>query len=252
MRKEFIKTGKCIWCGRGKPEVTFYEKPHVLPRSLGSTEIGFDICDECNHTFGKAKMGMPSMDLTFKEIFNAYRFFGQNLNENSYKNFKSVFFTYRHKEQKIVISKFFDPEKITRVFKRSLFYIFLQRYHHITGQGNRPMFDSIRKYVRYGVGGLHVFYAFNNVILSPDDKHDLYLPMTNNQIDDIMEYGVFPFWLLGHTFYLEVFPLAFNVKGVTYLQKEAQNTLIPAYGDERILEVTDIRQTDFLMTRFNR
>jgi len=67
-----------------------------------------------------------------------------------------------------------------------------------------------------------------------------------------MEYGVFPFWLLGHTFYLEVFPLAFNVKGVTYLQKEAQNTLIPAYGDERILEVTDIRQTDFLMTRFNR
>lgn len=65
MRKEYISSGKCIWCGKEKPNVTFYDKPHVLPHSLGSKEIGFDICDDCNHAFGKAKAGIPSMDLTF-------------------------------------------------------------------------------------------------------------------------------------------------------------------------------------------
>lgn len=251
MRKRYIKTGKCIWCGKENPDATFYVKPHVLPHSLGSNEIGFDICDECNHAFGKAKVGMPSMDLTFKEIFNAYRFFGQNLNENSYKEYKSIFFSYRHKEHKIVISKSFDPAKITLVFKRSLFYIFLQRYHHATGKGNHPMFGSIRKYVRYGIGDLRVFYAFNNVILVSDKDHELYLPMTDNQINDVIEYGVFPFWLMGHIFYLEVFPLAFSIKRKAYLQKEAQNVLIPAHGNERIFEMTDIRQIDCLMMRFN-
>lgn len=47
--EKYIKTGKCIWCGKEEPEATFYTEPHILPHSLGGLEIGFDICDECNH-----------------------------------------------------------------------------------------------------------------------------------------------------------------------------------------------------------
>lgn len=85
----------------------------------------------------------------------------------------------------------------------------------------------------------------------PDKDHELYLPMTDNQINDVIEYGVFPFWLMGHIFYLGVRPFVFNIKMNAYLQKEAENVLIPAHGNERIFEMIDIRQIDCLMMRFN-
>lgn len=89
--EKYIKTGKCIWCGKEEPEATFYTEPHILPHSLGGLEIGFDICDECNHYFGTATKGKPSIDLVYKEIMNAYRVFGNNLNRESYKNLIQYF-----------------------------------------------------------------------------------------------------------------------------------------------------------------
>ena len=66
--QKYVNTGKCIWCGRAEPEVTFLTEPHVLPRRLGGKEIGFDVCDECNHYFGTAQKGRPAIDVAFKEI----------------------------------------------------------------------------------------------------------------------------------------------------------------------------------------
>ena len=48
MKKEYTKTGKCIWCGKSYPDVTFLKQPHIVPRNMGGGCIGFDICDECN------------------------------------------------------------------------------------------------------------------------------------------------------------------------------------------------------------
>ncbi len=38
-----------------------YTEPHVLPRRLGGKEIGFDVCDECNHSFGTVQRGWPAI-----------------------------------------------------------------------------------------------------------------------------------------------------------------------------------------------
>ena len=54
MKKEYIHTGKCIWCDKSKPEVTFKTEPHIIPESLGGKEIGTDVCDQCNSYFGTA------------------------------------------------------------------------------------------------------------------------------------------------------------------------------------------------------
>lgn len=91
---KYVKTGKCIWCGKEMPEVRFTAAPHIVPHNLGSDDIGFDVCDDCNHYFGKATRGVPSCDLAFKEIFNAFWIFGHNLDENTHKKFSSVFFNY--------------------------------------------------------------------------------------------------------------------------------------------------------------
>lgn len=251
MKSKYIHIGKCIWCGKSFPDVNFNTEPHIIPHSLGGTEIGYDVCDDCNHYFGTATKGVPSIDLSFKEIFNAFKTFGAQLNENTYQNFSSVFFEYWHKKQVIRIKRNFNPIAITKQFKRSLYEIFLQKYHYETKNGNHPMFNMVREYARYGLGSPRVYYVFNNIILVPDEKSLLKLPMSEDIIDDMLKTGVYSFWLLGHCFYLEVLPIAFNANGNKFLQKEAGKMLIPAVGNERIFEFSDVMQIDFLMQRFN-
>ena len=45
---DYINKGTCIFCGKDITQTTFKEKPHTMPKSLGSINIGVDICDECN------------------------------------------------------------------------------------------------------------------------------------------------------------------------------------------------------------
>ena len=246
-----MNTGKCIWCGKSAPDETFYTEPHILPHSLGGDEIGVDVCDDCNHFFGKATRGVPSIDLAFKEIFGAFKTFGNNLDENTYKHFSSVFFQYRHSQQKIIINRNFNPRAITRQFKRSLYEVFLQKYHAVTGNGNHPMFDMVRDYARYGKGNPHVFYAFNNIIFTTASDELVELHMSDRILDDMMMSGLYFFWLFGHLFYIEVLPVAFNTNGMRYLREEASRWLIPASGNEAIYEFNDVMQIDFLMERFH-
>lgn len=250
-KKTYTNTGVCIWCGKKSPEVSFYDKPHILPQSLGGEEIGLDICDDCNHYFGTAIQGKPSIDMVFKEIFNSYRFFCDNLTENSYKNFKSAFFSYRHNQRKVIIKNNFKSHIITRLFMRSLYNVFLQKYHSFTGDGNNPKFKMIRDFARYDIGNPKVLYAYNNIIFAPKDISNPCLIMSEKSIDDINNYGVYRFWCLGHIFYLEVLPLVFNIKGGQFLQEEANKILIPVSGNEGIFEFHDIMEIDFLMQRFN-
>ena len=241
----------CIWCEKSAPEVTFYTEPHILPHSLGGCEIGRDVCDECNHYFGNATKGVPSINLAFKEVFGCFRMFGNNLNENSYKRFRSAFFQYRHSEHKIKINNTFDSRAITKQFKRGLYEVFLQKYHADTGNGNHPMFDYARKYARYGIGTPHIYYAFNNIIFETEgDEHSI-LNMNKECIDDMMESGLYRFWFYGHIFYIEVLPVVYNAKGIGFLQKEASAFLLPAVGNEKIYEFKDVMEIDFFMQRFN-
>lgn len=129
MKKNHIKTGNCIWCGKSFPEVSFVDRPHIVPQKLGGNEIGKDVCDECNHYFGTATKGVPSVDMAFKEIFNAFRVFGRNTDENTYKSLRSAFFNYRHKDHKIAIKPWFNSMVVTEQFKRGLYEVFLQKYH---------------------------------------------------------------------------------------------------------------------------
>ena len=44
-----------------------------------------------------------------------------------------------------------------------------------------------------------------------------HISMAEKVISDMMEYGVYSFWMFGQLFYLEVFPVAFNAKGRSFL-----------------------------------
>ena len=251
MSNSHINTGKCIWCGRTTEEARFTSDAHILPHSLGGSEIGTDVCDDCNHYFGTATRGVPNVNLAFKEIFGAFKTFGDNLNENTYKKFSSTFFQYRHSQHKIIIKSNFNSRAITKQFKRSLYEVFLQKYHAVTGNGNHPMLDMVRKYARYGIGDPHVFYAFNNVLFSTASDEKVILHMSDKLLEDMMHSGLYFFWLFGHMFYIEVLPVAFNANGMRFLKEEGRKWLIPALGNEDLYEFYDVMQIDFLMERFN-
>ena len=115
------KKKTCIWCGKREPEVEFNTIAHILPHALGGQEIVDDVCDDCNHYFGtapKGRQGVPCMDHAFKEIFGAIRMFSKNLSSESYKNFSSSYFTYRHSNHLIKIKNNFNSKYVTHQFKR--------------------------------------------------------------------------------------------------------------------------------------
>ena len=75
------------------------------------------------------------------------------------------------------------------------------------------MFEMVRQFARYNIGSPHVFYVFNNIILCPAEEQRLEIPMNDHVIDEMMESGLYCFWMGSQLFYMEVLPLAFEANG---------------------------------------
>lgn len=247
---EYIRIGECVWCGKSEPDVTFCNQPHIIPHGLGGEEIGYDVCDDCNSYFGAAHKGEPNTNLVFKEVFSAIRAFSKTPTENTYKDLNSVYFNFRYSKNEIKIKSVFSVKVITKQFKRSLYEVFLQKLHTYNGDGLNSLYDDVRRFARYGQGELRVYYIYNNVILKPDN--DLYFGMNDKSVEDITDFGFYHFWFMGHQFLLEIVPIRAKIMEHLYLQKCADTYIIPARGNEVVMELTDIRKIDFFMERFGR
>lgn len=253
-KNKYIHDGKCIWCGRGEPTVSFETKPHILPKALGGNEICLDVCDECNHYFGTAEKRLPAIDTVTREIFESYRLFGTNYYENKNLPKKFTFFHYNLNSGRIKVKSSFRASTITFQFKRGLYELFLQKYHSITYKGNDPCWDWIRQYARYGTKYVlrepHVYYAYNNITFVPAEKLNTVL-MSDKLIDDALKYGVFHMHLMGQNFFLEVLPCMFQLRGKEYLRNEATKMVFNVKGNECLFELMNIIDIDPFMTRYN-
>ena len=93
-----------MFCLKKQPEVNFSEKPHTMPRSLGSESIGFDICNDCNHYFGQPdKLSVPQLciEVCVKEVFGMIKHLLNTSRSEEYgrnNRMRSIFFEYRHSE----------------------------------------------------------------------------------------------------------------------------------------------------------
>lgn len=254
-KQKYIHDGKCIWCGREEPAVTFESKPHILPKALGGDEICVDVCDECNHYFGTAEKYLPNIDLVVREILEAYRLFGTNYYENRKTPKKFTFFHYDLKSGKIKLKNTFRSGTITFQFKRGLYELFLQKYHNVTHNGNDSCWDWVRQYARYGSKYVmrepRVYYAFNNITFTPAEEDQNSVLMSDKLIDNTLKYGVFHMFLMGQNFFMEVLPSRFQLYGEYYLQNEATKMLVNVKGDESVYELTNILDIDPFMIRYN-
>ena len=249
-KKEYIYSGKCIWCKKCKPDVSFSTAPHIVPHSIGASEIGFDICDDCNNFFGKASKGMPlNTNLVFKEVFNASKHSLGNRPKEKQK-YSSAYFFYERTSGRIKLKRALSVSRFTEQFKRSLFEAFLQKYHHTYPDEPLDKFEAVRKYARYGIGSLHVYYIHNKVIFhSSDEKEDATLHMGDKAREEINNTGYFTFIFMGHILFLEVLPITASIGGIKVLQEIANPYIIPLDGTEGLYELADFRHLDMFFER---
>lgn len=250
MHNKFIHTGKCIWCNRSFPDVSFLDAPHIVPRSIGGTELGIDVCDECNHFFGTAGKGSPlNTNTVFKEVFNASL---HSLRDNVRLKSKygSAYFHYNKKLGVIKLKSNLPVIAFTKQFKRSLYEVFLQKYHKTYPDEPLDKFEAVRKFARYGEGNLHVYFVYNKIVLHPqDEKEDIVVRMNDVLKKDIENYGYFQFFFCGHILYLEVLPLTASIVGINGLYKLAEKMILPVDDECGLYELNDIRSFDMFYTR---
>ncbi len=258
---EYTEIGECIWCKRTKPECTFYSQPHIIPRSLGGNIIGFDICDDCNSYFGTAdpnSITKISIEACLKEILNIIRFLldARPKNKKSYKKLRSVFFSYRYSENKIYINKKFKrnvafEQEFARHFKRALYELFLQVYHYYTKKGLETRFDAIRRFARYDVGNIPLYYIVSRgVYLVPEDMSVPEFSFTKNSIEDIDTYGFYLMVLFGYWFILEVTPRADLCRDV-FLKRVKRELNVGGFVFEKIISLKYITQLDFTLRKLH-
>lgn len=251
---EYTKVGTCIWCKRSKPEVTFRERPHTIPQSLGSRSIGFDICDDCNHYFGKPdNLILPhlSIEVCFKELLNISKLClnYEKLNEHTHKQFKSVYFEYRHSKSAIVIKKSFRTDRVflktfTNQFKRGLYEMFLQEFHKLTLKGLDTNFEELRLYARYNQGDFPVYYMINGgAILVDKDMREPYYNFSESIIKEINDYGFYTLLIWGHLFFLEVIPKGDFCRNA-FIEKQKKQWGA-GFVNRGIIELKYINEIDF-------
>lgn len=251
-QKKYIEFGQCIWCLNKEPEVSFFDKPHTISKKLGATNFGFDICDDCNHFFGtidRSQKYPMSVELAFKEILNIMRLLLKNdLNENTYKSFKSIYFSYHHSKSTIVISKSFKLKpyfisSLTRQFKKGIYETFFQEYHRETKNGLDKRFDSIRKFVRYDIGNPPLYFLDNNgVHLVEENIDNISFHFPENVLSQIDNFGFYKMFIYSNVFFLEVTSRA-EISREIFLKKESKKLIGNGfiYTQLRILKyITDM------------
>lgn len=255
MRREYIKKGKCIFCGKSAPDVTFFDKPHTTPHSLGSDRIGFDVCDQCNHFFGepdKSQYPRLAVETCVKEIFGVIRFM-LNLEREGHENdvLKSRYFNYWRSRNTLQFKSTFKGNPYFRrtflkQFKRGLYELFLQEYHKATENGLDERFDRVRRYARYGYGDLPVWHLQTRLLLVEADLSVPELRFTDHTLEEIDTYGFYSMYLWGFWFYLEVTPRAELAREV-YLRRLAKEINIGGFVVSNMVQLKDIEDVDFTL-----
>lgn len=257
LKKEYIEIGKCIWCLKEKPEVTFNNEPHTVSRQLDATNIGFDICDSCNSYFGTHSKDEPypiNVELAYKEVFNVIRHLMPNKVE-SHKRLKSRFFNYYKSKRLFKINNNFKYRPgfiklFTRQFKRGVYETFLQEYHLHTKNGLDKRFDSIRDFARHDKGNIPLYFVDHEGAIITSDNENPYFAFNELLLENINTYGFYTLNMYGFWFYLEVTTRAEFSRDI-FLKNEYYKRRMPNPFASGIKELKYITDLDFTLKKLS-
>lgn len=234
---------KCIWCLDEEPKVTFNKSAHIFPKSLGGKRICRNVCDSCNLYFGCKQPHLPSVEIALKEPLNISRtFLRSQSKENKTERFKSEYFEYNIKTQRIkpkykyrLISDF--QTGFTRQFKRGIYKIFLEERSESIGDAFNSQFDFIREFARRGIGDYPVFYcrpSIPAIAVSASDTDNPVIRFTEHSEVEMKRYGFYSYYFITHVLAFPVirtFELTFDnyVNSLYHNGKPMYSKIIPLH-----------------------
>lgn len=223
---------KCIWCNRTELNTSFKTLAHTIPQSLGGVAICKNVCDECNHYFGRTQNQLPSIETVLKETFilSRYRFLnGSNeIGKNKIMpKFSSQYFNINTKNNKLDVKLSYQlkkgfQENVCRLLKRGLYKIFLEENERENLNSHNDNYNFIREFARYNLGDYPVFYFERNagIFISSDNffrnPHMMFSMKTMNYL--IRDHGFYEFEFYGHTLSLATSKL-WHLELENYLKK---------------------------------
>ncbi len=246
-----IREFRCIWCSRTKRSTSFNSKAHTFPRSLGGQNICDEVCDECNHHFGKPSLLEPSIEIVLKEVLNFSRYYLlQPLGEYRLPRYKSEYFSVDWKNNKMKLKPRYAEKHrfkniLGRQFRRGIYKVFLEERHRVRNEGHEPKYQFIREFSRYGFGDYPIYWLlpkFGIAAFSAVDCLHPELRFTEHSDSLEKEFGVYSYQIMGHEFYIPVtkyFEALFYNKLTSDLRKRDD-----PFGN-RLIAIDKIERIDF-------
>ncbi len=151
-------------------EVSFKNKAHTIPKSLGGQNFNRNVCDLCNSYFGNpSQENKYSIESALKETFCISRelFLIRSTAKRQIGKFKSMFFEIktRNGKRRLGIKSAFllkpnFQEQICRDFKRGLYKMWFEELDRqtIPKIGYDSKYDLVRNFSRYNQGDVPVIY----------------------------------------------------------------------------------------------
>ncbi|NYJ25971.1 HNH endonuclease [Allomuricauda sp. ARW1Y1] len=158
----------CIWCRQNDTQVTFNNKAHTIPQSLGGKNICENVCDKCNSYFGNIQNRIPSIETVIKETFNISRLILLDSSNEVGKNkalarFKSELFNVNLKQKKVRVKPKYSlrqnfQKNMARQLKRGIYKVYLEERERQKGDALNEKYDFIREFSRYNLGDFPLIY----------------------------------------------------------------------------------------------
>ena len=198
-----------------------------------------------------------SVELAFKEIMNIMKLLlSNNLNENTYKTFNSVYFTYYHSKSTIKLKNSFKLKhyfisSLTRQFKKGIYEIFLQEYHRVTKNGLDERFNRIRRFVRQDIGDIPLYFLDNNgVHMVEEDLNNYSLKFPDTLISQINDFGFFTMMIYSNVFFLEV-TLRADLTREIFLPQESKRLIGSGFVFSELKTLNYITDIDFTLRKLH-
>jgi len=243
----------CIWCNLNAENigVTFNNRAHTIPQSLGGRFLCEDICDSCNRYFGSPYSNKIGIETVLREAFELTRYmvFANKKKSNNYARFKSSFFKLNEKNNTFSLKQIYSvrpgfQSSIARQFKRGLFKIFLEEYHRQCYQAFDERFNFIREFARYDFDDYPIFYLVPKLPALFYSEDEFISPMLNfgeYQLKKMAEYEFYEMNIFGHGFLIPT-NKAWYLNFDNYISR-AKIDLEPMY--KKIVLIKNFHDVDF-------
>lgn len=206
----------CIWCRQDETTVTFNNRAHTMPSSLGGKNICENVCDECNHFFGSKKPNLPSSEIVLKEMLNISKFLLLNNIKAVPKNirYKTEYFNVNWDNFKIRLKPGYSikpafQKKLGTQFRKGMYKVFLEERERQKHDALDDRFNFIREFARYGLGDYPMYIQlpkFKAIFAGKPDLINPELRFSDHWEEIDKEYRVFGFPIFGHNFLIPTSP----------------------------------------------